>query len=449
MKKGENTLSPKSNLHTVRPEGVHKQLQVNPTKMNHNTEHNTTQDNTDSTLTPKIQNRLEKLLQKDFVSTENGEAVKEFIHELNAVRDDQISDYRLEKYISQFGQILPHTDFSLKEATLEDLLPPADAINQQEVSPTTKRDRRVCLNKFYKTMFPVRERPNRVWNILESEVTNTSHPGQKNLKRQYDFIYPEEVLQMSKAARNKRDALLPLISYCTGARLEEVRTIQIKDITRHDTHITVTLNSQKKDSLRPTRDNYLTRCTHLLREWLQYHPRSDDPEAYLFCTLQDSHTPDGEPSKERGDILTRKSLSNALERMAEKAEIDKRTNPHAFRYSMATYYKKVADWDISEIMDRGGWTSVETVKGYILELDKIEGRDRLLAQGIEPDDAGENLEALDMKRCSNCKEKLPPTRDLCTCGHALTDKIARKQAEKEVVIIEKNQKGLPGEANQF
>lgn len=57
---------------------------------------------TDSTLSPEVKNRLQNLLEEDFVSEENGEQVKEFIHELNSVRDDQISDFRLLKYLSQF-----------------------------------------------------------------------------------------------------------------------------------------------------------------------------------------------------------------------------------------------------------------------------------------------------------------------------------------------------------
>jgi len=399
-------------------------------------------------LTPKIQERLDNLLEKEFVSAENGEAVKKFIHRLNAVRDDQISDCRLKKYISQFGQILPHANIELMEATIDDLLPVAEAINQQDVSPTTKRDRRVCLNKFYKTMFPVRERPNRVWTILESEVTNTSHPDQMNLKRQYDFIYPSEVLELSEAAGNFRDALIPLFFYCTGCRLEALQTVRLKDLKRHDTHITVTLNSQKNKKLRPKRDNHLTRCTHLLRQWLQRHPRSDDPEAYLFCTLQETYDKDGKMLKKRGDILSKKSIAKALTRLADRTGLDKPHNPHAFRYSMTTYYSEVEGWDVNDVADRGGWGSISQVREYILDLEKYDGRGRLLAQGIEPK-SDQKLEALDMRVCGNCEEKLPPTQDLCSCGHALTDKIARETAEKEVVMVERNQKSLASEPDVF
>jgi integrase len=406
-------------------------------------------DSTDSTLSPEVKNRLQNLLEEDFVSEENGEQVKEFIHELNSVRDDQISDFRLLKYLSQFGQILPHVDFSLKEATLDQVNDLAVAIDSQDVAATTKRDRRVCLNKFYRTMFKVRNRPTRVWDILESEVTDTSHPGRKEKKRHYDFIYPDEVMEMSNAARNKRDALLPLLFYCTGARLDAIRTLQVKDIERKETHFTITLNSQKNDNLRPTRDNHLTRCTHLLREWLEHHPCSDDPEAYLFCSTQGSYNHQGEQVKDRGDIVTRKTISKALDRLADRVDLDKRHNPHAFRFSMVTFYRKVVDgWDIGMVADRGGWKNLQQVREYTLELDKIKGRDRLVAQGVEPED-GEDLEALDKRTCSNCQTVQPPTKDLCDCGHALTDKVARQQSEQEIVMIERNQKGLPGESSKI
>jgi len=254
---------------------------------------------------------------------------------------------------------------------------------------------------------------------------------------------------MSNAARNKRDALLPLLFYCTGARLDGIRTLQIKDIERKATHFTITLNSQKNDNLRPTRQNHLTRCTHLLREWLEHHPCSDDPEAYLFCSTQKSYNHQGEQVKDRGDIVSRKTISKALDRLADRVDLDKRHNPHAYRFSMVTFYRKVVDgWDIGMVADRGGWKRLQQVRDYTLELDKIKGRDRLVAQGVDPDD-GEDLEALDKRTCSNCQTVQPPTKDLCDCGHALTDKVARQQTEQEIVMIERNQKGLPGESSKI
>lgn len=187
-------------------------------------------------LSPKVQERLQNLLQQEYVSEENGELVKEFILELGGNREDQISDRRLKKYITQFNQILPHTDINLLEADIKDIIRILNGVDSKDISPTTMRDRRVCLNKFYRTMFPEMERPNRIWRILNSDATDTTHPDKKDLKRHYDFILPDEAMKLSEAGKTKcrRDELLPLFLYLTGARLKEVQEVKIKHLTRGD-----------------------------------------------------------------------------------------------------------------------------------------------------------------------------------------------------------------------
>lgn len=402
-----------------------------------------TEDELLETLSPKIRNRLHNLLQEDYVSEQQAEEVKEFTLTLDAVSDDKIGDSRIEKYLSQFSKILPHADYPLKDADIRDIQLTLNKVDKEDISATTKRDRRVCLSKFYRTMFEIRTRPERIWDILESEVTDTSHPGQKDRERQYDFILPDEVMELSEVSKNRRDQLLPLFLYCTGARHDEVRRLKIKHFTRMDTHYSVKFDNQKNENLPPTRTVYPTRLTHYIREWLEQHPNSDDPEAYFFCTLQKAYHPEtGEQTKEKGDKLSRRSMNKILEKLAERTGLEKRHNAHAFRYCMATFHRHLADdFDIIDIMERGGWGSEEQVRKYILEIDEIENKRRKEKQGIETN-IDERLEALDKRTCGNCGKTSPPTRDLCKCGHALSNEIAREHAEKEVVMVERNEKGL-------
>ena len=398
-------------------------------------------------LNPRVQKRLKNLLQEDFVSEENEEAVKEFIYRITSVRDDQLSDHRLFKYLSQFGQILPHVDYPLMEAEIKEIRLTLNEVDSEDISPATQRDRRVCLNKFYRTMFADEaERPTRVWRILQSDITSTAHPKQADLKKQYDFILPDEVMAMSEAANNHRDALMPLFFYLTGARLNTIRETTISDLIRGETHYEVGLGNKKNKGLTPYREIYPTRLTHLIREWLEVHPRSDDPDAHLFCTLQHGYNPNtGEQEKEKGDQMSRKSMSNVLERLAERAEIEKPTNPHAFRYSMATFFRHFAeDLDIADIAEKGGWGSIEQVRDYILTAEGVENKRRKEKQGIDTD-IDERLKVLDKRNCGNCGLTNPPTREICgDCGHALSNKVAQKHAEREVVMVETNEKGLQG-----
>jgi integrase len=412
-----------------------------------------------SVVSPEVERKTRKLLTDYDIYQSDADAITEFVEELSAIPDKDLKDGRIEKYISQFRQILPHVDFPLMEAQMEDIRPLATAIGNQDVAPSTRRDRRVCLNKFYKTVFPEAQRPQRIWRILNSAVTDTTHPDKGDLTRHYDFIFPDEVMKMSAEADNKRDQLMPLFLYLTGARLQTLRDVKLKNLVRHDSHYEMSLLNQKCKSLPPRRTIYDTRLTHLIRNWLENHPRRDDPEAHLFCTKEDGYNREtGEQASKAGDQLSKKRVSQILEKLGkdaglviedEKGNIDreksKRVNPHSFRYSMATFYNYFTELEIDDdILKKGGWKSTTQVKKYVLDPEEIDDFQRKKKQDIDVD-IDSRFKVLAKQDCGNCDETNPPTRDICkVCGHALNDKIARERAEKEVVMVETNEKGLQG-----
>lgn len=406
---------------------------------------NTTQNGTDSTISTQLENRLpekveqrfQNLKEESYVSKTNAEAIEEFLYELNVVRDDQLSDHRQRKYLSQFSMILQYVDFPLLEATVEEFRPLLNAIDSEDVSPSTKRDRRVALSKFYRTMFPDEgNRPTRIHRILHSQITDLTHPDESDRVRQYDFIWPEEVMEMIGAAQNNRDALLVLFTYTTGARLESIRKLQKKEVTVHSDHIEFDLANHKNKKLPENRTVYLKKCYHLARKWIEEHP-SEDPESHFFCRLAKSGS-----REEAGSQLTKRSIPRILERLAERVELDKRHNPHAFRYSMATYLKKIEGWDLDMVANRGGWGSIKTVRGYILDEDEIVGNDRKQKLGIETDYSFDK-NPLAMITCHDCETEQSPTRERCiSCGSSLREVEVAMDTEKEAVLIEEDQQGL-------
>lgn len=434
-------------------------MQTQHQKQEDDTPHEIQIDIDSSVVSPEVERKTRELLTDHDIYQSDADAITEFVEELSAVPDKDIKDGRIKKYITQFGQILPFVNFPLMEAQMEDIRPLASAINNQDVAPDTKRDRRVCLNKFYKTVFPQSERPQRIWRILNSDVTDTTHPDKGDRTRHYDFIFPDEVMEMSAEANNKRDQLMPLFLYLTGSRLQTLRDVKIKHLVRHDSHYQISLLNQKCKSLPPRRTIYATRLTHLIENWLENHPRSEDPDAHLFCTKEDGYdTSTGEKVNEAGDQLSKKRVSQILEKLGKAAglviegneEESKRVNPHSFRYSMATFYNYFTELEVDDdILQKGGWKSTTQVKDYVLDPEEIDDFQRKKKQGIEVD-VPSRFQVLAKQDCGNCDHTNPPTRDICKgCGHALNDSIARERAEKEVVMIERNEKGLPGEAGKL
>jgi site-specific recombinase XerD len=405
-----------------------------------NISNHTKHTNADLTELPdSVLTRLQNLKEEDSVSEQQGAEAEEFIYKLHCVRDDQIGEKRLLKYLSQLSMIYEKIDFSLKTASVEkfnnELIP---AIKKEDVSPSTKRDRRVAISKFYKTIWPVNgQRPRWVWEILESEITDLTHPKQSNLERDYDFIWPQEVLELVGAASNDRDALLPLFLYESGARISTVRELKYGEVIVHEDYVEFDLGNKKNKELPQNRTIYLTKCHHLVQEWIESHP-TNDPDDFFFCRLEDSGY-----GHEGGNQLSRRSITNALDRLADRINLNKKNNAHAFRASMATYLKKIAThegegWTLNMIAERGGWGTTRTIRdSYLLDVDEINGNDRKRVQGVQ-EERDFSEDPLKSRTCPSCGSMRCPTRVICpNCGYELREAEVRMEPDREVVIIER------------
>jgi hypothetical protein len=140
-------------------------------------------------------------------------------------------------------------------------------------------------------------------------------------------------------------------------------------------------------------------------------------------------TPEGDSLvfvNRNGDSLTHAQVSRQLQRMALRAGITKRVNPHVFRHSRITHLVREG---ISEsVIKAVAWGSQDSrmLKTYLHLTGQDVDNEMLRLYGI--DVPGKKKErGLKPHQCGHCSTINPPTSNYCsTCGHPLDPVTAMK-----------------------
>lgn len=386
--------------------------------------------------TEDIERRLSNLEEEDRITEENLQHFSDFVEYLQA--DSNISKGRIIKYLSAIASLykeenkfLPK-DLNLKEAEKNDIRKAVGRIESSDYSEWTKSDFKTFLKKFYRTLYEDEvDRPDRVKKILKSDVIKSR--TNKKPKREVKALTASEVLQLSEAAKNKRDRLIPLLLFETGARISEILGlrgydgIQMKDIEMKQKYADVTVETAKNDGKGP-KTLQLVRCVKELQEWLEEHPHNDDPEAHLLISTAGST---------QGQKLSEKRFRNILSELQERADLGKSVYPHIFRHSSATYKGTELGWNVPRMMYWHGWTDPSMAEKYCKQNEKRMKAQRLDEEGIKDDEEAKDT-ALDRKTCGRCGETWPPTQKYCgKCSLALDQQTAQEAKNEPEQAMDK------------
>ncbi len=155
-----------------------------------------------------------------------------------------------------------------------------------------------------------------------------------------------------------------------------------------------------------------------LAEWMNSHPFRENPEAWLWISLN------------KFKKLPYNSLRSVLRTIAEKAGIKKKVNPHAFRHARATHLANfLTEAQMKEFF---GWVQDSDMASVYVHLS---GRDVdraiLKLYGMEVEDERKS-DVLKPKKCIRCGETNPATNKLCRRCFFPLDQGAESLLEKEV-----------------
>lgn len=258
-----------------------------------------------------------------------------------------------------------------------------------------------------------------------------------------DLWTVEEVEAMRAVIDSKLDeAIFELLAY-TGQRIRVIQTLRVKDVDpdKGDTgryYVNETVKGRKN------RHGHgpLLGAQGAVRRWLRVHPTKRPDDALI--TAYPRNPGEGVSGGATvGEPMSQRNIRRKLKRIAERAGVDKRVNPHMFRHYFSTVARRDFDMDPDFIKDlRGdapGSNVFETTYRHLRDEDAASHAEAAFT-GEEPETAltpaapcsvcGEVLPA-GAKACENCGAKRAPDAEKSEVEE-LRDRIDELEAEREI-----------------
>lgn len=253
-----------------------------------------------------------------------------------------------------------------------------------------------------------------------------------------DLWTVDEIQDMRSVINSKRnEALFELLAY-TGQRIRVIQTLRVKDVDP-DKGSTGRYYVNEEVEGRKDREGHgpLLGAQGPVRRWLQVHPTGDPEDALITCP------PDRTGGATPGERITQVTIRQVLQRIADKAGVDKDVHPHMFRHYFTTVAKRDFGMDDAYIKrlrgDAPGSNVMETTYSHLSDEDAA-GHAESQFTGEEPENAmtpaapcsvcGEMLQAGD-KACSNCGAKRAPDAEKSEVEE-LQERIEELEREKEI-----------------
>ena len=350
------------------------------------------------------------------ISERNKELIKKFLRHMKTVIE--VSDRRIEKYKTELGMLGEWVDFNFDEASQEDIKSLVAKIKNSGYSKWTVHDYKVCLKKFYKELFGEKDGYKKEYPPEVSWIKCTYNGEEGGITLPEQLLQPEDVKTLINAAPNKRDRCFIHMLYESGARLNEIRDVQMKDIDFNGKSVDVRFKTLKNKNKGP-RKLCLVSSAGAIKEWIEEHPKSDDKDAYLFCIIAGDR---------KGEKTSERNIYHILDRAAKKTDIDKDHNPHAFRHAAAS---QKAQWMTEAQMDYWfGWAQGSEMPSFYIHLNGDNVKTAVEEHhGIKSKE--EVKSPMDPKKCPRCgEESIDPTKNFCpNCSLALTEEKALEHKE--------------------
>ncbi len=220
---------------------------------------------------------------------------------------------------------------------------------------------------------------------------------------------------MMNACMNSRDRAMISFIYESGARIGEVRSMRVKDVS-FDEYGAIVWLPESKTQKRKLRIVYSARY---LSEWLSDHPLKDEADAPLWIKLTGRNAM---KAMEYADIRVQ------IKKIAKRAGIKKRIYPHLFRHTRATrLLSRVPEAIGAKYM---GWVNGSKMVGVYVHLASEDVDEAILRMhGIKTNGNGKDLE---VKQCPRSLIVNPAASRFCSrCGLPLTEEAIQEVEEWE------------------
>lgn len=354
---------------------------------------------------PRVKAGVESIKKSQEITEENKALLLDFVRDQ---RVKGLSDARIHKLLTHLRPIARRLDKGFEETSEDDIKDIIAWVRERDLADSTKRDYKVVLKKFYKWLNDG-EYPEKV-DWIKTTRKNNNH------KLPEDLYTEEDVEKLIETAENPRDKAFIALLWETGARIGEIINLKVSSFEDREHGKKVVVRGKTGARRLP-----VISSIPQLQNWLNNHPRKEDPEAPLWCRLN---------GKKAGEQVSYRYLTKMLKKTAGKADIDKPANPHHFRHSRATYLaNRLTESQLSEWF---GWVQGSDRPATYVHLSGREidlKYDQL--HGIETEEEPEKSQ-LSPKECPRCGAKNEPNASFCqNCGQALTREAFERVEEEE------------------
>ncbi len=247
-----------------------------------------------------------------------------------------------------------------------------------------------------------------------------------------DMYTREEVQALREAVDNARDKCMLELFLNTGQRIRAIQTLRVKDVKPNEGATGVYYLNTDMEGLKGADQNGAKRpllgAKRAVKDWLDFHPKSENPEAFLITPRNDHSW------AKSGEQLSQSTIRRTLKKLADEAEIDKPPNPHNFRHYFVTMCKRHYDMDdatVKHLIGHGeGSTVMETTYQHLTDEDHI--KDAEVEFGVRDE---EEESPFTPPVCPTCDDNLAPDAKACEgCGtvFAPNAQAAKDQVESDM-----------------
>ncbi|MFA0823807.1 MAG: tyrosine-type recombinase/integrase [Methanomethylovorans sp.] len=292
-----------------------------------------------------VDESIEKL-KSSSISGRNKELILSFVDECFI---EGIGDHRIIKYVSVLKCIAQSMNKDFDKIDIPALKRYVITLERSDKSEWTKHDYKIAICKFYRWLYSENNPVLISWIKTSVKI--------KDLKLPEDMLTEHEVLLLINNASNRRDRAIIAMLWDLGARIGEILTLRVKDLTFDDIGLIIHLTG--KTGPRRVRACWSVKY---IEEWLVDHPENHNPLVPLFFKFN--------YKRKQLDFLKYYAFRNTLSKITAKSGINKRIHPHIFRHSRCTFMAN--HLTEAQMNNYFGWSRSSTMSSVYIHLS---GRD--------------------------------------------------------------------------
>jgi len=309
-----------------------------------------------------------------------------------------ISAPRQLKYYSALIKLSELLEIGFDKAKKEDLKALVVKIERSDYSAWSKKDFKVVIKCFYRWLRGEDEEYPAEVKWIKCTNKKSRH------KLPEELLDEEEVKRLVRATDHPRDSAFIQVLFETGCRIGEILTLRIRNVN-FDNHGAI-LRVTGKTGDRRVR---IVASAPSLASWLNHHPFADRTDSPIWISRA---------SKRMLLPFNYSTANMLLRRIAKKAGITKKVNPHLFRHSRATLMaSKLTEAQMKEYF---GWVQSSGMASVYVHLSGRDVDSAILGMHGLVEDKQREKEKFSPQMCHRCSNANSPTSKFCAkCGVVL------------------------------